>query len=313
MPSPLRATTTPGSLVVVGVGIAGIPHTTIESEAYIRRADSVHYLVLDAITDVWLRSLNAAARSLRDLYGTDTPRRLTYRRMAARIVADVRAGRHVCAVFYGHPGVFVMPAATAVRAVRKAGLPARMVPGISADACLYADLGVDPGLNGVQSFEATDFLLYRRRVDPTSALLLWQIGVLGEIKSRDPDEPFDAKRMQVLIQRLRRDYPARHRVTVYVAAAFPGRPPSVTRVALAHLGRAAIPPIATLYVPPLPRRAPDPRILAWLKESPGRTGTVAGDPSNAPSRDRSPGSQQPDSGSRANRGHRTPSGNISRR
>lgn len=265
MTASTRLATTGGSLVVVGVGIAGIPHTTIESEAYIRRADVVHYLVLDAITDVWLRSLNAAASSLRDLYGTNTPRRLTYRRMAGRIVDDVWAGRQVCAVFYGHPGVFVMPAATAVRAVRKAGLPAKIVPGISADACLYADLDVDPGVNGVQSFEATDFLLYQRRVDPTSALLLWQIGVLGDTTSRDPSVPFDRERMEVLIRRLRRDYPARHRVTIYVAAAFPGRPPSVTKVALANLSRAAIPPIATLYVPPLPRRAPDPRIAAWFK------------------------------------------------
>ena len=71
--------------------------------------------------------------------------------------------------------------------------------------------------------------------------------------------------MRVLIKRLRRDYPARHRVIVYVAAAFPGRPPSVTPIALANLDRATIPPIATLYVPPLPRRAPDRRVLAWLK------------------------------------------------
>lgn len=41
---------------------------------------------------------------------------------------------------------------------------------------MYADLDLDPGTHGVQSFEATDFLLYRRQIDPTSALILWQAG-----------------------------------------------------------------------------------------------------------------------------------------
>jgi hypothetical protein len=33
-----------------------------------------------------------------------------------------------------------------------------MLPGISAEDCLFADLGIDPGIYGCQSYEATDFL-----------------------------------------------------------------------------------------------------------------------------------------------------------
>ena len=255
-----------GSLVVVGVGIAGVHQVTPEAEAYMRRAQRLFYLVLDPITETWLRSVNPKASSLHDLYGTGKPRRRTYREMTARITAAVAAGEQVCVAFYGHPGVFVQTTRDAVRAVRRAGRPARVVPAISAEACLYADLGVDPAVSGVQAFEATDFLLYRRRIDPSSALILWQIGVLGDTTTRDPKLPYRADRMAVLARRLMRDYPARHRVVLYEASTFPGRPPRIERVGLAALARAPIRPLMTLYVPPLPNRPPDPRIAAWLDD-----------------------------------------------
>src|SRR2546428_900577 len=105
--------------------------------------------------------------------------------MADRIVSAVQSGLDVCAAFYGHPGVFVDASHEAIRRTRRAGLPARMLPGISAEACLVADLGMDPAANGCQSFETTDFLLSRRKFDPSSALILWQVGVLGEASVRD--------------------------------------------------------------------------------------------------------------------------------
>ena len=48
------------------------------------------------------------------------------------------------------------------------GFNAQMLAGISAEDCLFADLGLDPGKNGCQSFEATDFLIRRRQFEPTS-------------------------------------------------------------------------------------------------------------------------------------------------
>src|SRR5260221_637292 len=42
-------------------------------------------------------------------------------------------------------------------------------------------VGVDPGATGCQSYEATDFLIYRRRIDTSAALILWQVGVIGEL------------------------------------------------------------------------------------------------------------------------------------
>ena len=256
-----------GSLVVVGVGIGGIQQATPEATAHMVSAQQLFYLIVDPVTELWIRSLNPTATSLADLYAPGKPRLKTYREMTERMTRPVMEGTDVCAVFYGHPGVLVYPARQAVRAVRRAGLPARVVPAISAEACLYADVGLDPGTHGVQSFEATDFLLYRRRIDPTSALILWQIGVLGDTSNRDPAEPYRVDRMNVLVRRLLRDYPRTHRVVVYAASTFPTRPPEITRVPLHGLARTPIGPMTTLYVPALRQRDPDPRIARWLQSN----------------------------------------------
>jgi hypothetical protein len=57
------------------------------------------------------------------------------------------------------------------------GVSARMLPGVSAEDNLIADLGVDPA--GLQSYEATGFLVYKYRFDTSAGLVLWQVGVLG--------------------------------------------------------------------------------------------------------------------------------------
>jgi hypothetical protein len=141
-----------------------------------------------------------------------------------------------------------------------------MLPGISAEDCLFADVGIDPGENGCQSFEATDFLACRRRFDPSSELILWQVGVLGESNVRR-GMTCRPERLKVLIDHLRRHYPARHRVVLYEAAPFPICDPVIKRVPLGSLEKHTIQPMTTLYVPPIPSsRAVDGRIMRWLDE-----------------------------------------------
>ena len=257
--------THPGSLVVVGTGINGPGQTTPEAVACIGRADKLFYAVTDPTTEFWLRQLNPTATSLSRLYAVGKKRSVTYAEMTDAIVASVQSGLDVCVAFYGHPGVLVTAAHAAIERVREAGGRARMFPGISADACLFADLGVNPGEQGIQSYEATDFLLSRRRFDPTGNLLLWQIGVLGESRTRT-GVIFRPRRMQVLVDRLLKQYPATHRVVLYQAPSFAADRFTMRRIALERLPRAKVPPMAMLYVPPLPRRRPDPKIARWYNE-----------------------------------------------
>ena len=254
-----------GSLTVVGTGITGVGQTTLEAEACIKAADIVYYSVIEPTTEYWLRHLNPNAISFAGLYGDGKDRGATYDEMIDRLVASARSGLRVCAAFYGHPGILVHASHRAIAVLRREGYEARMLPGVSAEGCLYADLGIDPGDVGMQSFEATEFLLSNRRIDPSSGLILWQVGVLGERTARPtfcrPD------RLKRLADTLAATYPPGHEVVLYYAATFPANPPTIERLPLETLPRASVAPLAMLYVPPFEQREPAADVLRWLDEA----------------------------------------------
>jgi len=252
-----------GRLTVVGTGIKSVSQATLESADVIAAGDEVLYLVADPITEEWLRELCPRAQTLYDCYAEGKPRVVSYHEMVERILEPVRAGRHVVAVFYGHPGVFVHPSHEAIRRARAEGFEAEMLPGVSAEDCLFADLGVDPGPLGCATFEATDFLIHRRRFDPASHLVLWQIGVVGEPAYRK-QRPADDTGVAVLAETLLEHYPPTHDVVLYEAAQLVVCPPSIVRLPLGELATAPVASMATLYVPPRERRAADPEMLRRL-------------------------------------------------
>ncbi|MBW4613864.1 MAG: hypothetical protein KME21_11405 [Desmonostoc vinosum HA7617-LM4] len=237
-----------GSLTVVGTGIQLVGHLTLAAKAWIEQADKVLFAVADPVTAKWLRSLNATAESLP--YNTNNQRRReTYCEMTEKILAEVRQGLNVCAAFYGHPGVFADPAHAAIKQARQEGFRARMLPGISAEDCLFADLGLDPGKNGCQSFEATDFLIRQRKFDPTSALILWQIAMVGNLSFYQPGGNLHS--LKILTEVLNRYYDSEHEVIVYEASVYyPVCEPVICRVPLARLPETEMTEVATLYVPP---------------------------------------------------------------
>ena len=243
-----------GSLTVAGTGIELIVHMTPQALAAIRRADDVPFLVADPASGAWLSSLTPKARSLKHLYVRTEDRRDSYASIVDELVSGVRAGRRVCAVFYGHPGVFVQPSHEAIQRVRAEGFEASMLPAISAEDCLIADLGVDPGAAGCQSYEATDFIVSARRIDPTAALILWQIGGVG-----DRGYPPQATRacLEVLVDALLASYAPEHEVVLYEASPYPVCRPFIQRLQLEALPGAVIPTLATLYVPPAEERRRD--------------------------------------------------------
>ena len=176
--------------------------------------------------------------------------------MSERLLRCVRSGARVVAALYGHPGVFVAPSHLAIAGARAEGFDARMLPGISAEDCLFADVGFDPGDRGCQSFEATDFLLRRRLFDPTSALVLWQVGVIG-VRDYQKSDLWGPRGLAVLQRRLLDTYPPEHPAIVYEAAQYPICPPLIHSTPLAALTEAPVTVRSTLYVPPLLDRATD--------------------------------------------------------
>lgn len=253
-----------GSLTIVGTGIQVGSQTTPEAATWIQRAEKLLFLAADPLSFHWLTQMNATAESLADAYDPDKLRRASYLEMVERTMAFVRRGLEVCVAAYGHPGVFAYPMHEAIKRARAEGYPAKMLPGVSAADCMFADLGIDPGRGGCQFFEATDFLLSRRRFDRSSSLVLWQVGVVGELSYKPRDGVWNPQGLRTLVEVLLEHYAPSHECVVYEAASFACCDPSVERTAVAQLARTRITPRSTLYLPPMTETAPDPAMARRL-------------------------------------------------
>lgn len=259
-----------GSLTVVGTGFMIAGQVTPEARARMGSAEILFYLVAEPATSLWLEGEFPRAQSLHESFWEGRPRQAAYDEIVERILAPVREGRTVCAAFYGHPGVFVYSSHAAVRKAREEGLEARMLPGISAEDCLFADLEVDPAAAGCQSFEATDFLIRERPFDPHTALVLWQIGVLG-VTTYHLHDLWNADGLRYLVDVLKREYPEDHVVTVYEGTHYPVCESLIQGVPLRDLTKSKVTTHSTLWVPPIGQAPLDSAMLARLRETRGES------------------------------------------
>jgi hypothetical protein len=235
----------PGSLVCVGIGMTLGSHLTPLARSYIETSDVVFAGLSDGIVELWLTKIRPDVRSFQSLgyHGANA-----YRQQVDALLMEVRSGKKVCCVFYGHPGVFAWPPHEAIEIARREGYRAHMEPGVSAEDCLYADLGIDPGKCGCQHYEASRLMLYPRRLEPSAYLILWQAG-----SADDPSlarlRPTSGYR-RVLVDVLARDYALEHTIIIYQAATLPTHRARIERVALGSLPDVAVDPHATLVIPP---------------------------------------------------------------
>src|ERR1043166_2834267 len=167
MYSEMPASTLKGVLAVVGTGIQAGRQLTREGAAWLTNADKILFCVSEPLTRDWILGFRPDAEDLAKFYADGKDRRHTYEEMVEAILAPLRAGNRVCAAFYGHPGIFVSPSHEAVRRAREEGYRAFMLPGISAEACLYAELGIDPAEHGCLSYEASEWLVFGHSLGST--------------------------------------------------------------------------------------------------------------------------------------------------
>ncbi len=246
----------------VGPGMILGAHITERCRNIIQKADVV-FMSCHAMVEKWISTMNDDVRSLQPYYGEDKDRRDTYREMQAAIIEEVRSGKNVVGVFYGHPGIFAQVPHKAIAQAQKEGFSAHMEPGISADACLYADMGIDPGRFGIQQFEASQFLFYKRNIDPSAYLILWQIGHAGDVSLTTRQS--GAAERQVLVEQLLKYYPPKHKVAIYECPFIITEQPKIDWYELESLASADISLVSTLVIPPGKNMEPAPEIVDKLR------------------------------------------------
>lgn len=253
-----------GELLVVGTGIQWAGQATLAAQRAIAGAEQVFFAVVDPFTVRWIRELNSNAESLPYALD-DSPRRDSYAAMVERIIGALETGKRVCAVFYGHPGVLTSPTHELMRQAQLRGFDARMLPGVSSLACLFADVGLDPGQRGCHIFEATDFLIRTRSHDVYTPLVLLQIGFIGNLGFFDASATARIRRgLAVLTDVLCERYPRDTQIVLYEAAVLPVDAPRTDTMPLHALPDAAVHDLTTLYIPPSGPAPMDTRMVARL-------------------------------------------------
>ncbi|MDF1795370.1 MAG: SAM-dependent methyltransferase [Coxiellaceae bacterium] len=236
-----------GNLTLIGSGIKFLSHLTKESLSSLETADKIVYLSNDSVLIEWLETEFRSVESLSGIYYKFNSRKVCYEAIACYVVSLVKSGLNICFLLYGHPIVFSQPGIMAVRQLIQEGYSASVLPAISAEDCLFADLLINPGDVGCVSYEATDFLIYDRPILPASHLIIWQVCVVGITSHYDGHIN---NNIQILIDKLQTVYPGEHGVVIYTAAKYPGFLPTITKRSLALLNSQCLPRFSTLYIPP---------------------------------------------------------------
>jgi uncharacterized protein YabN with tetrapyrrole methylase and pyrophosphatase domain len=255
---------TSGSIVCVGLGMMLGAHISPRSRSHIEQADVVFAAVSDPLIELWLQEMHKDVRSLQPFYKEGKSRHGTYREMVKAMMVEVRSGKRVCGAFYGHPGVFARAPHAVIEQARSEGFDAHMEPGISAEDCLYADLGIDPGRYGCQHYEASQFMFYRRPIDPSAYLILWQVGIAGD-RSFQRYATESAYR-QLLVDLLVENYPPEHGVIIYEAATLPIITPRIQKLALKELANTQLHLQSTMVLPPCQAMQRNEAMLARIEE-----------------------------------------------
>ena len=251
-----------GSLVCVGTGMTLGAHISPIAKSHIEQADIVFSLMANGFAEKWLEGMNTDVRSLQGYYQEGKNRNITYNEMVEAILTQVRDGKKVVAAFYGHPGVFACVSHRAIKKAKAEELPATMEPGISAEDCLYADLGIDPGKSGCMHYETSQFMFYKRNIDTSAHLILWQVALAGD-KSLGKFATGKAYR-QVLVDLLLEHYPSDHQVILYQAKGIAIDAMRDDKIALTDLVDAELFMHTTLVIPPCSAMVPNEDILTKL-------------------------------------------------
>lgn len=247
------------TLIVVGSGIKSIAHVTEETKRVIQHANKVLYLVNEDHLKGWIQREAKEAESLELIYFGSDKRIDAYQNITAHIINEYYRVKNLCVVFYGHPVVFAHSALSAVQKIKAENGNAVILPALSSMDCLFADIQVDPGDQGCFAIDATELLIYERRVDVYAHVILWQIANLGmhDLKK--------TQKLNVLSDYLRGYYLDEQPICIYEAAVLPLQKPRVEWLKLKKLHQIEVSPISTLYIPPASPRVVSTKYLELLE------------------------------------------------
>jgi hypothetical protein len=116
------------------------------------------------------------------------------------------------------------------------------------------------------TYEATDMIVRRRQPDPALHVVLWQVGLIGELGYRR--QGFLNSGFSLLLDHLEAVYGPDQVVTNYVGSRYPGIDPLIARHTISQLRepsiQAGVTGLSTFYLPPIQAPVADQAVLREL-------------------------------------------------
>jgi uncharacterized protein YabN with tetrapyrrole methylase and pyrophosphatase domain len=234
-------------LALVGTGIKTIAHITAEAKGYISSCDKVLYLINEPLLEMYVKKLAKSSRSLEPIYFKSKSREYAYTDIARTIHLELAKVTSLCVVIYGHPCIFATPGLLALSDIPHS-IKTVICPGISAQDCLYADLKFDPAARGIHTFDATEYLLYDKLIDTSSHVVIYQIGMIGNLGM--PTKQINLEAISFIKKKLLKLYAHEKTAIIYEAALYPGTESKIVEFELDDLDKQALTAISTLYIAP---------------------------------------------------------------
>ncbi|MGQ3888455.1 SAM-dependent methyltransferase [Legionella sp. CNM-1927-20] len=245
-------------LFIAGCGIKFLSHITLETQSLIRKSDCVVYLVNDPAMKRWIMENSKKGVSLDSIYFSFKERKKAYSGICQEIINIANIYSITCFVTYGHPLILSSCSQQLIKDIEEQSpnIQVEIVPGISSLDSLFCDLRIDPGLGGIQAYEATEFSNNNYKINSNSHLILWQIGVAGikAIINNDKELKNNIERKNTIVKikhKLLNFYKENHTIVLYVASMYPSIPFEKIDVLLTFLDEINIPRLSTAYIHPI--------------------------------------------------------------
>lgn len=238
-------------LTIVGTGIAFQSHATVSVMEAIKTADLVCHLLVDETDRKFITTLNDAVEDMTRYFSETSTRKACHDLIVSHVLDRVQAGLQTVFAVYGHPTEAVYPSRALARHARKLKIPYRILPGVSASACLYSSLEIDPVEASIISMEATGYLERAGKVPRGFGILLWQCGMICETKGSSRLGSAASRRR--LASKLAADFGARHECYIFQASRRKDSSYLSTRLSISELEDHQIEAHQLLFIPALVR------------------------------------------------------------
>ncbi|RFP17524.1 hypothetical protein D0T25_12210 [Duganella sp. BJB488] len=262
---------------IVGVGIRGARHMTLETVEAIATADVVYHLVtgVEAVNEI--RRINPNTHGLFHMYREGALDLEVYGQIVSFLLAQSLASQRMVFVVMGHPSIYVAATHLLREHGPRWGVRVNVLAGVSAIDVLLLSMPADIGSTGLQILDANRLVSYRLTPDNRVPALIFQIGCFGSgfITRSQGNHP---RRLALLAGYLLGWYPPEHGVELIECDM--GFPHAETRHRLTLAQLAGAGHLAnynsTLYLPPArPVQVLDGRFQAQLVDPDAIEGLIA--------------------------------------